>query len=133
AALNPAAGWVSGVVGVHPWQLAMADPRVQDEGWGADDNTWMASPYMPDGMAIPIEGGYRMGGRWGFSSGTDHCQWAFLGAMKCDADGNVADPPTMLHVVIPRSEYWIVEDSWDVVGLRGTGSKDLVIDETFVP
>lgn len=133
AALNPAAGWVSGVVGVHPWQLAMADPRVQDEVWGADDNTWMASPYMPNGMAIPVEGGYRMGGRWGFSSGTDHCQWAFLGAMKCDADGNVANPPTMLHVVIPRSEYRIVEDSWDVVGLRGTGSKDLVIDETFIP
>lgn len=133
AALNPPAGWVHGVVGVHPWQLAMADPRVQEEVWGEDDGTWVASPYMPNGRAIPVEGGYRMSGRWGFSSGTDHCQWAFLGAMKCDANGNVNGPPTMLHVIIPRSEYTIIEDSWDVVGLKGTGSKDLVIEDTFIP
>ncbi|MFR9752480.1 hydroxylase [Nocardia sp. 004] len=132
AALNPSAGWVNGVVGVHPWQLAMADPRVQEEVWGADDNTWLASPYMPNGRAIAVDGGYRMSGRWSFSSGTDHCQWAYLGAITCDRDGNFVDPG-MLHVVIPRSEYSIVADSWDVVGLKGTGSKDLVIEDTFVP
>lgn len=133
AALCPPAGWVHGVVGVHPWQLAMADPLVQQEVWGADDDTWVASPYMPMGRAIPVNGGYRMSGHWSFSSGTDHCQWAFLGAMKCDEDGNIVMPPIMLHVVIPRSEYTIIDDSWDVVGLKGTGSKDLVIEDTFVP
>ncbi|MFI6173761.1 hydroxylase [Nocardia sp. NPDC051052] len=133
AALNPPAGWVHGVVGMHPWQLAMADPRVQDEVWGEDQGTWMASPYMPTGMATPVAGGYRMSGRWGFSSGTDHCQWAFLGATKCDEDGNPVTPPTMLHVIIPRGEYEIIEDSWNVVGLKGTGSKDLVIEDTFIP
>ncbi|MEU3270318.1 hydroxylase [Saccharomonospora sp. NPDC006951] len=133
AALNPPAGWVNGVVGVHPWQLAMADPRVRDEVWGTDDNTWMASPYMPNGRALPREGGYRMSGRWSFSSGTDHCDWAFLGAMACDETGAVRQPPRMLHVIIPRGDYRIVEDSWDVVGLRGTGSKDLVVEDAFVP
>src|SRR5262245_42711171 len=69
AALDPAAGWVSGVVGVHPWQLGFADPLVQQEIWGEDDNTWVASPYAPQGIAVPVEGGYRLNGRWQFSSG----------------------------------------------------------------
>lgn len=133
AALDPAAGWVMGVVGVHPWQLAYNDKRVQDEVWGEDSSIWMASPYMPGGLAIPVEGGYKFSGKWGFSSGTDHCKWVFLGGMMGDADGNMVMPPTMVHVIIPRSEYEIVEDSWDVLGLRGTGSKDLVIKDTFIP
>lgn len=133
ASIHPSAGWVCGVVGVHPWQLAMADPRVQDEVWAEDPTTLMASPYMPNGMAIPVEGGYRMSGRWSFSSGTDHCKWVFLGAMKCTADGSIEMPPQMLHVILPRKDYEIVEDSWDVVGLRGTGSKDLIVTDAFIP
>ena len=133
AAVNPSAGWVAGIVGVHPWQLAMADTSVQDDVWGSDADTWMASPYMPNGAAIPVEGGYRMSGRWSFSSGTDHCTWAFLGAMAHEADGSMSLPPRMLHVIIPRTDYEIVEDSWDVVGLRGTGSKDLIVEDAFIP
>ena len=133
ASINPSAGWVAGIVGVHPWQLAMADKSVQDDVWGTDPDTWMASPYMPNGKADRVEGGYRMSGRWSFSSGTDHCTWAFLGAMAHDADGNMELPPRMLHVVIPRTDYEIIEDSWDVVGLRGTGSKDLVVENAFIP
>ena len=133
AAINPSAGWVAGIVGVHPWQLAMADTSVQEEVWGTDPDTWIASPYMPNGMAVPVEGGYRMSGRWSFSSGTDHCTWAFLGAMACEADGSMSMPPRMLHVVIPRTDYEIIEDSWDVVGLQGTGSKDLVVEDAFIP
>lgn len=133
ASLDGAAGWVCGVVGVHPWQLGFADPKVQQEVWGADDNTWMASPYAPTGIAVPTEGGYRFSGRWQFSSGTDHCDWIFLGAMLGDADGNIATPPTMLHMILPRTDYTIVEDSWNVVGLKGTGSKDIIVRDAFVP
>jgi 3-hydroxy-9,10-secoandrosta-1,3,5(10)-triene-9,17-dione monooxygenase len=133
ASLDGAAGWICGVVGVHPWQLAFADPMVQDEVLGTDDNTWMASPYAPTGIAVPADGGYRFNGRWQFSSGTDHCDWIFLGAMLGNADGSIADPPTMLHMILPRSDYQIVEDSWNVVGLRGTGSKDIIVRDAFVP
>ncbi|KIU15873.1 hydroxylase [Mycolicibacterium llatzerense] len=134
AALDPAAGWVSGVVGVHPWQLGFADPRVQQEIWGEDDDTWMASPYAPQGIAVPTaDGGYRFSGRWQFSSGTDFCRWIILGAMLGGDDGKALLPPTMLHVILPRSDYEIVEDSWDVVGLRGTGSKDIVVNDVYVP
>ncbi|MBF6440388.1 acyl-CoA dehydrogenase family protein [Nocardia cyriacigeorgica] len=133
ASLDPATGWICGIVGVHPWQLAFADPKVQEEVWGEDNDTWMASPYAPTGIARPVDGGYIFNGRWQFSSGTDHCDWIFLGAMLGDTDGNIATPPTMLHMILPRSDYTIVEDSWNVVGLKGTGSKDIIVKEAFVP
>ncbi|MFZ3393613.1 acyl-CoA dehydrogenase family protein [Rhodococcus sp. 7Tela_A2] len=133
ASIYGSAGWVGGIVGVHPWQLAFADPKVQDEILGTDSDTWQASPYMPGGVAIPVDGGYRMTGRWQFSSGTEHCDWIFLGAMVGGNDGKPTMPPTGLHVILPRSDYEIVEDSWDVVGLRGTGSKDIVVRDAFIP
>jgi alkylation response protein AidB-like acyl-CoA dehydrogenase len=133
ASLDGSTGWVNGVVGVHPWELAFADPKVQDEVWGSDPDTWMASPYAPMGIATPVEGGYVFNGRWQFSSGTDHCQWIFLGGMLGNADGSMAMPPKSMHLILPRSDYTIVEDSWDVVGLRGTGSKDVVVKDAFVP
>ncbi|MEZ0359755.1 hydroxylase [Mycobacterium sp. ENV421] len=133
ASLDPAAGWINGVVGVHPYQLAYADPRVAEEIWADDVDTWVASPYAPQGIARPVDGGYIFNGRWQFSSGTDHCDWIFLGAIKSDADGKVQMPPQMLHMILPRKDYTIVEDSWDVVGLRGTGSKDVIVKDAFVP
>ncbi len=133
AALDPSAGWVAGVVGVHPYQLAYADPRVGAEVWADDVDTWMASPYAPQGVAKPVDGGYLFNGRWQFSSGTDHCDWIILGAMVGDADGVPVMPPAILHMILPRADYQIVDDSWDVVGLRGTGSKDVIVKDAFVP
>ncbi len=133
AALDPASGWITGVVGVHPYQLAYADPRVGEEVWADDVDTWVASPYAPQGVAKPVDGGYLFNGRWQFSSGTDHCDWIILGAMLGDADGKPVMPPQMLHMILPRKDYEIVEDSWDVVGLRGTGSKDVIVRDAFVP
>lgn len=133
AALDPAAGWVNGVVGVHPYQLAYADPRVAQEIWADDVDTWIASPYAPQGVARPVDGGYVFNGRWQFSSGTDACEWIILGAMVGDADGRPVMPPQILHMILPRSDYQIVDDSWDVVGLRGTGSKDVIVRDAFVP
>ncbi|MDT5080317.1 MAG: 3-hydroxy-9,10-secoandrosta,3,5(10)-triene-9,17-dione monooxygenase [Mycobacterium sp.] len=133
AALDPAAGWVNGVVGVHPYQFAYADPRVAEEVWGDDVDTWIASPYAPQGIAVPADGGYVFNGRWQFSSGTDACDWIILGAMIGDAAGKPVMPPQILHMILPRTDYEIVADSWDVVGLRGTGSKDVIVKDAFVP
>ncbi|WP_067461400.1 acyl-CoA dehydrogenase family protein [Actinomadura macra] len=133
AALDGSTGWVAGIVGVHPWEMAYADPKVREEVWGRDPDTWIASPYAPMGVARPVDGGYVFNGRWQFSSGTDHCDWIFLGGMLGDAAGDVAQPPSSLHLILPRSDYEIVEDSWDVAGLKGTGSKDVIVRDAFVP
>ena len=126
-------GWVCGVGGVHPWEMALMDRKLQDEVWGSDQDTWIASPYMPSGVATEVDGGFVLNGRWQFSSGTDHCDWIFLGAVVGDRAGKPVKPFRAMHVVLPRADYAIVDDSWDVIGLRGTGSKDVVVDGAFVP
>lgn len=131
-AAAPSAGWVCGVVGVHPFEIAQADPRLQQEIWGLDPDTWIASPYAPFGKATPVEGGYRFSGRWPFSSGTDNCEWVVIGGKIVDDSGRpLADG--LRHFVLHRSQYEIDQESWNVVGLKGTGSKDLIVNDAFVP
>ena len=133
AALDSCTGWIAGVVGVHPWETALNDDRLQAEVWGDDPTVWIASPYSPMGIAVPTDGGYILNGRWTFSSGTDHCDWVVLGASVGGADADSETPPTILHVMLPRVDYDIVEDSWNVVGLQGTGSKDVSVQNAFIP
>lgn len=130
---SPSAGWVTGVVGVHPWEIAMMDSRLQEEIWGVDQDVWTASPYAPFGRAVPVDGGYLFSGQWPYSTGTDASDWVILGGMVAAADGTPLMPPQVRHFVIPRSEYEIVEDSWEVMGLKGTGSKDVRMSDVFVP
>lgn len=129
AAACGSTGWVCGVVGVHPWQIAHFDDRVQLEVWGEDPDTWVSSSYMPGGRMTRVEGGFQLKGRWSFSSGCDHCQWAILGVMLDRGEGA---PPEMWNVLIPRTDYRI-EDVWQVMGLCGTGSNDIVVEDLFVP
>lgn len=124
----PSTAWVLGVVTVHNWQLALFDDRAQQEVWGADPSTLISSSYMPVGKVTRVEGGFRLSGRWSFSSGSDHCQWVFLGAF-CPVEGG---PPDMRTFLLPRADYEII-DNWHVSGLCGTGSKDIAVDDVFVP
>jgi 3-hydroxy-9,10-secoandrosta-1,3,5(10)-triene-9,17-dione monooxygenase len=128
-------GWVASVVGVHPWQLALFPPQAQEDVWGTDPAARMSSSYAPRVMDYAVMGvgvgggGHRLTGRWSFSSGCDHASWVLLGGVVPDADGVPADVRTFL---LPRSDY-AIDDVWDTVGLRGTGSNDIVVDGAFVP
>lgn len=122
-------GWVSSVVGVHPWQVALFPDEAQQAVWGADTSTRLSSSYAPTGKATVAEGGYVLSGKWSFSSGCDHCSWVLLGGLVFNADGNVVDFKTFM---VPRESYTIV-DVWHMVGLSGTGSNDIVVEDVFVP
>jgi 3-hydroxy-9,10-secoandrosta-1,3,5(10)-triene-9,17-dione monooxygenase len=128
-------GWVASVVGVHPWQLALFPPQAQDDVWAAAPATRMSSSYAPTGRAKKVEGegevggGYQLDGRWSFSSGCDHATWVVLGGIVLDDEGKPVDFRTFL---LPASDYTI-DDVWDTVGLRGTGSNDIVVEGAFVP
>src|SRR6476661_6288758 len=89
-------GWVSSVVGVHPWQLALFPAQAQQDVWGSDINTRMSSSYAPTGKAQPVEGGFRLSGKWSFSSGCDHATWVLLGGMVFGEDGKPVDFRTFL-------------------------------------
>lgn len=126
-------GWVGSVVGVHPFQFGQGDPRMQEEVWGQDHDTWTASPYAPMGRARRVDGGYILSGQWPFSSGTDHCKWAVLGGLAESGNGPAGEFTVLTHFVLPRADYEILQDSWNVMGLAGTGSKDVLVKEVFVP
>jgi 3-hydroxy-9,10-secoandrosta-1,3,5(10)-triene-9,17-dione monooxygenase len=122
-------GWVGSVLGVHPWQLALFPLAAQEEVWGADPATRMSSSYAPTGKARALDGGHQLTGRWSFSSGSAHATWVLLGGIVTDADGRPTDFRTFL---LPARDY-AIDDVWDTVGLRGTGSNDIVVDGVFVP
>lgn len=122
-------GWIASVLGVHPWQIALFADEAQQAVWGGDTSTRASSSYAPTGKAVLAEGGFTLSGRWSFSSGCAHASWVLLGGLVHDAQGQVVDFRTFL---VPRSDYEIV-DVWNVVGLAGTGSNDIVVEETFVP
>ncbi|MFD4868993.1 3-hydroxy-9,10-secoandrosta-1,3,5(10)-triene-9,17-dione monooxygenase oxygenase subunit [Streptomyces sp. NPDC058412] len=122
-------GWVASVLGVHPWHVALYDPRAQEEVWGADPDTRICSSYAPTGKVTPVDGGFTLTGRWHFSSGCDHADWALLGGLVTDAEGRPVDMRTFL---VPRTQYRI-DEVWDTVGLRGSGSNDITLEQVFVP
>lgn len=122
-------GWVASVLGIHPWHVGLFPLKAQEEVWGEDPDTRISSSYAPMGKAKVVPGGVRLSGRWSFSSGCDHATWVLLGGFVFDDNGKPVDFRTFL---LPISDYTIV-DVWDTVGLRGTGSNDIVVDDVFVP
>lgn len=122
-------GWVASVLGVHPWQVSLFPGEAQDDVWGNGADVLISSAYAPMGRLVPEGDGFRFSGRWSFSSGCDHAAWALLGAMLVGAEGKPVD---FMTILVPRTDYEIV-DVWDPVGLRGTGSNDIVVDDVFVP
>lgn len=121
--------WVYGVVAVHNWQLALFPPQAAEEVWATDSDVRISSSYMPCGKVVRVDGGYRLSGRWAFSSGSTHCDWVILGVHVPAPDGSAPDPCNFL---VPRSDYRII-DTWDVMGLCATGSNDIVVEDAFVP
>ena len=116
--------WASGIIAVHAFQIALMDPRAQQDVWGDDIHTRVSSSYAPMGKVEPVEGGFRFSGRWGWSSGCDHCSWALLGGILPDG--------TYRSFLVPQTDYRI-EDTWHSMGLQGTGSNDIVVEDAFVP
>lgn len=127
----PSTGWVLMVLSIHNWEIALLDPSVAGEVWKEDPDILISSSYAPFGKTRRVDGGFMLSGAWPFSSGCNHAQWAQLGALAHDENGG--DPELIVHL-ISRQDYDIIEDSWDVCGLAGTGSKTLKLKgEVFIP
>ena len=124
-----ASGWCLGVLQIHSWVAGLLSQQAQDDIYGADQDTLIVAVLNARGEAVRGGNGYRVSGFWPFGSGSEHSQWAILGARVLDEDGEVADEGCFL---IPTSEIEI-KDDWRVVGLRGTGSCSLVANNVDVP
>ena len=123
-------GWVFGVLSDHQWIVSLFPEQAQIDVWGEDQLTVISGSYAPAGKLEVVDGGYRLSGKWGFASGCDHTGWHLAGVMLPAADTD--RPPTPGMALVPREDFRI-EDDWFNVGLAGTGSKDVVLDDVFVP
>jgi 3-hydroxy-9,10-secoandrosta-1,3,5(10)-triene-9,17-dione monooxygenase len=129
---SASAGWVASVVGVHPWQLALFPEETQAEIWGTTPDRAIASSYTPTGSIEKVAGGYRVSGRWSFSSGIDWCDGVILGGIAGTREIDGVERPDFTAVILDRDDF-TVERTWDVAGLRGTGSNDVVVEGVVVP
>ncbi len=124
-------GWVLNNLACHHWILAMWPKAAQDEIWGGGDgpNVLIGSAFAyPSGRAQKAPGGWRLKGRWPFSSGVDPSRWNLIGALV-EENGKVTEARVF---IVPAKDYTII-DTWHAAGLAGTGSKDVAIADCFVP
>jgi 3-hydroxy-9,10-secoandrosta-1,3,5(10)-triene-9,17-dione monooxygenase len=121
-------GWVYSILCVHHWQLGCFPLEAQNDVWADDDETLISSSYTPRGEVTRVDGGFRLSGRWQFSSGCEFAQWVFVGGRVAQEDGSLVQ----CSFLVPRTDYRI-EDVWHVMGLKATGSNDIVVDDVFVP
>jgi alkylation response protein AidB-like acyl-CoA dehydrogenase len=135
----PSSAWILGVVACHSWIFAMFPLEAQREFWSPDPTATLATSFFPDGAAVKREGsGFRLNGRWKFSSGVDHCQAIILmGFVRTESSGlnsvpGAAAQPVPYFLFVPRADYRI-EDTWHSAGLIATGSNDVILDNVFVP
>jgi len=122
--------WTLTNLASHHWMVAMFSPEAQARVWDEDRDALIASAFIfPAGKARRVSGGYRLSGRWAFSSGVDPSQWNIVGGVvEADNGGAPHSRVFLLH----RSQYEIL-DTWHATGLKGTGSNDIVCKDVFLP
>jgi len=131
ASACPSTGWVHMLWTAHMWMLALFPEETQEEIW-ANRNMLASSVVSTTGDVVPVDGGYRWTGRGFFSSGVDHCSWLTALAPIKRPDAPSDKPPELRWMLLPREDLEIIDD-WHTIGLKGTGSKTIVVNDAFIP
>lgn len=119
-----ATAWCYALWTVHNWWIGHFPAQAQEEFFANGPDVLASSALNPTrGTATPVPGGFRLSGRWSYSSGCDAASWVMVAAPY---------PQGYFWALLPRPDYTII-DTWFTSGMRGTGSKDIVIDDVFVP
>jgi 3-hydroxy-9,10-secoandrosta-1,3,5(10)-triene-9,17-dione monooxygenase len=124
-------GWVLCLTGAHAFHMAAFPEEGQIEMYGDDGDFRSPLIFAPQGTATPIDGGYRLDGRWNYNSGGEHANWLALSAIV-DAEREEGEPPDLILGFVRREDYEIF-DNWHVMGMRATGSKQAIVSGAFVP
>ena len=123
----PSSGWVLALTAGHPHLLGQFSEQAQVEIYGADGDARVPGRPVQPGEAARADCGYDVTGAWDYASGCDHATH-FMGSAIVSG----SDPPRLLWLLLDRGD-WSIVDNWDVIGLRGTGSKRVVCEDVFVP
>jgi alkylation response protein AidB-like acyl-CoA dehydrogenase len=128
-------GWVTMIGSGTNFLFTALAPASVHAIFGPDPDIVTGGFFAPRGLATPVEGGYRISGRWSFASGCEHCDWMLGGCTAHDANGPILDEEgrAQLRMMVFRREDAIIHDTWNTAGLRGTGSHDYEVEGLFVP
>jgi alkylation response protein AidB-like acyl-CoA dehydrogenase len=121
------AGWIASLYSVGGFFAGLFDDRAQEEVF-ANPKARVAGVFSPTGVLKPVDGGYRLTGRWSWNTGCHHAHWDTLAAV---VEGSGA-PPEVRIALVPMEEL-AIEDDWDPSGLAGTGSATVTCQDVFVP
>ena len=132
AALGEACGgtsWVTSLINGSAWIISLFPEQAQDDVYGTNPDARVSGVFTPTMQVRRVAGGLVMSGKWYFSSGSLHSQWAILGCAERDENGALK---AQFLALIPMSELTI-EDTWFTTGMRGSGSNCIVGNDVFVP
>jgi alkylation response protein AidB-like acyl-CoA dehydrogenase len=121
--------WVVAICNVCAWLTGLFSEQAQDDVWGTDPDAKVSGVQTPSAEAVKVDGGFRLTGRWLYSSGSWHASWAILGFPILDDNGQLIDQGLAL---VPATDLEI-EETWFVAGMSSSGSNCLVATDVFVP
>jgi len=128
-------GWCAMIANTVSYTLGWLPRDVGRQFSGQPADFRGAGSLRPLGRAYPVDGGYRVRGHWNFASGIDHANWLFCTCIVMDGEKphlTEAGTPRIRAMFLP-SDQATIKDTWSVVGMRGTGSQDFIVDDGFVP
>ncbi|HET7607652.1 MAG TPA: acyl-CoA dehydrogenase family protein, partial [Gammaproteobacteria bacterium] len=130
AAACPSTAWVGTLFAMHNIAACWLEKKGQDEIFGDGPDVLVASSVAPIGALAPVDGGFRLAGKWSFSSGVEHASWIIVGAtLKSESP---SAPPDYVFCFVRASDVSVVDD-WHVAGLRATGSKSVELNDVLIP
>ena len=128
--INPSAGWCTFINSTSTaWKGAFLPDTAVDQIFADGRMPITSGSVIPRGLATPVDGGWRVSGRWPFASGSGHSSWMSAG-FRIVRDG--APGPEHMVMAVRIDDVQFI-DNWQVMGLQGTGSRDFVLNDHFLP
>ena len=122
----PATAWTLSFLMLHAWLLTRFPAAGRAEVFADGPSPFTPAPLAPTGSATPVDGGFRISGRWEWATGIAHADWVMVHAIQ-------TDPVFATHFVLLRPDEVEVEDVWFTSGMRATGSNTVQVLDRFVP
>jgi alkylation response protein AidB-like acyl-CoA dehydrogenase len=135
ARIDGSTAWCVWIASTNPYFVKNLASQAAEDIFGRDPHVITAAVLFPCGKAVVRDGGYVVSGRWPYASGCQHCSWVFCFCNVFEGDQRrltEKGEPEVRVIVVPTAQVTIV-DTWQVSGLAGTGSHDVVIERVFVP
>lgn len=134
AVADGATGWTTMIGAESPQLLSLLPLPTYDAIYRDGPNVTVGGSFAPVSEARVEEGGYRVSGRWPFASGCQRWDWLFVNAVIVeDGEPRMRDDGPVARAMLVRAEQVEIEDTWNVLGLRGTGSHHIAVDDVYVP